>query len=89
MVFSEMVELIYSIVGLSEFNVSFENWCVPCKIQSRCKYGKSNQLSLKIDCKDLLDSFENEKRKQLKKLQKIADIDDNYETILSRVKINT
>jgi len=84
-----MTELIYSIVGLSEFSISFENWCVPCKIQNRCRYGKSNQLNLKIDCSGLLNSFENEKRQQLKKLQKIADIEDDYETILSRVKINT
>ena len=84
-----MTELIYSIVGLSEFSISFENWCVPCKIQNRCRYGKNNQFNLKIDCSDLLNSFESEKRRQLKKLQKTADIDDDYETILSRVKINT
>lgn len=83
-----MVELIYSIVGLSEFNISFENWCVPCKIQNRCKNGKNNPLALKIDCKDLLESFENERRSQLKTQQKIADINDSYETILSRVKVN-
>lgn len=84
-----MAELIYSIIGLSEFNVSFENWCVPCKNQNRCRFGKKVPFTLKIDCKDLLNSFENERKKQLRVIQKKADIDDDYETLLSRVKINT
>ncbi|MHA1729194.1 MAG: hypothetical protein ACTSWY_10745 [Promethearchaeota archaeon] len=83
-----MSELIYSIIGLSEFNISFENWCVPCKFQGRCRYGKKEPLALRIDCNDLLKSFENERRKQIKKEQKKADINDDYEKILSRVKVN-
>ena len=79
----------YRIAGLNEFEITFENYCVPCKFQRRCRYGKSAPLTLAIDCKDLLQAYEKERFEQMKIAQKEADIEDTYEQIESRIKVNT
>lgn len=83
-----MSELFFTIVGMSEYNISFENYCVPCKWQARCRYGKKNPLSLVISCNNLLEAYETKRYDLMKKAQKEADIEDTYEQIEARVKVN-
>ncbi|MBN2155115.1 MAG: hypothetical protein JW776_03670 [Candidatus Lokiarchaeota archaeon] len=83
------MSLIYRISGLNEFEITFEEYCVPCKFQRRCRYGKSSPLTISIDCKDLLRAYEKERYEQMREAQKQADIEDTYEQIESRIKVNT
>ena len=83
-----MPELIYRVSGLSEFTISFENYCVPCKMQQRCKYGKKNPFQINIDCNDLLQAYEKKRYELMRKAQKEASIEDTYEDIEKRVKVN-
>ncbi|MBD3351630.1 MAG: hypothetical protein GF364_09105 [Candidatus Lokiarchaeota archaeon] len=83
-----MPELIYRISGLSDFTISFENFCVPCKWQRRCRYGKKAPLNVIIGCNDLLEAYNEKRLEQMRRLQKEADIEDSYEDIESRMNIN-
>lgn len=83
-----MPDLVLTISGLSEYSISFENYCVPCKLQRRCRYGKTNPLVIKIDCKDLMDAYQKKRYQAMKKAQKEADIEDTYEDIEDRVNVN-
>jgi hypothetical protein len=58
------------IVGLQEFQVSFENYCVPCPMQAHCRYGKNNVLQLVIDCNEMTRATEEIRLQEMKKLQK-------------------
>jgi hypothetical protein len=82
-----MVDLKYSITGLSEFTISFEDVCNECDFKG-CQYGKKNPFQILIDCKDLSHAKEKRRFEQLQKLQKEADIDETYEQIAKKVKIN-
>lgn len=81
-------DLIFTITGLSEFTMSFENYCVPCTMQQRCKYGKKTPFQIKIECQDLLKSYEEKRYQLMRKAQKEADIEDTYEEIEKRVNVN-
>ena len=81
-------KLEYSIVGLQEFNISFDKYCVPCEIQSKCKFGKKNPFMVKIDCKELNQAKEKIKYEKLKKLQKSEPISSSYNDLIKKVKIN-
>jgi len=83
-----MPELTYTITGLSEYTISFENYCVPCKYQNRCRYGKKAPLTLLISCHDLLKAYEQQKYELMKKFQKEADINETYEDIEKKAKVN-
>ena len=83
-----MPELIYSITGLSEFTISFENYCVPCKYQNRCRYGKKEPLQITIECSELLQAYEHQRLELMKVAQKEAAIDDTYEMLEKRSKVN-
>ncbi len=48
-----MPKLQYSLTGLSEFTVSFEQYCTPCPWRNHCKFGKDKPLELQLSCKDL------------------------------------
>lgn len=65
-----MGKLTYSLSGLSEFIVNFEEWCVPCPYQKNCKWNKSKPFTVLIDCKDLTNAFEFLKNKEMEKLGK-------------------
>ena len=77
-----------SIIGLQDFNISFESYCRQCDIQKYCKYGKDNPFSVDINCNDLNKAKEKIKLEQLQKLQKKEDVSVSYEDLLKKVKIN-
>ena len=81
-------KLEYSIVGLQEFNISFDKYCGPCEIQGKCEYGKKNPFMVKIDCKELNQAKEEIKYEKLKKLQKTEPISSSYNDLIKKVKIN-
>lgn len=47
------MKLVHSITGLSEFTISFENYCTPCEWQGQCKHGRDSPLEIEVSCKDL------------------------------------
>lgn len=67
-----MPKVSYSIIGLSEFEVTFEDYCRTCpsKLQRYCTHGKSKPLTIKIDCKDIRAALEKQKYAKMQKLQK-------------------
>ena len=78
----------YSIVGLEDYTISFENYCSLCEIQKFCKWGKEDPFSIKISCSDLNRAKEKVKFEQLQKLQKTEDVSVSYEELIKKVKIN-
>ncbi len=82
-----MATLKYSITGLSQYTISFEQICNECDLKG-CEYNKKNPFQIIIDCKDLTHAKEKRRYEQLQKLQKEADIDETYEQIAKKVKIN-
>ncbi len=78
----------YSIIGLQDYRVSFDNYCVDCEIQKNCKHGRANPFTIMINCTDLNRAKEKIKLEQLNKLQKKADVSISYEDLIKRVKIN-
>ncbi len=82
-----MATLKYSITGLSQYTISFEEICNECDLKG-CEYDKKNPFQIIIDCKDLTHAKEKRRYEQLQKLQKEADIDETYEQIAKKVKIN-
>lgn len=82
-----MATLKYSITGLSQYTISFEEICNECDLKG-CEYGKKIPFQIIIDCKDLTHAKEKRRYEQLQKLQKEADIDETYEQIAKKVKIN-
>jgi len=78
----------YSIIGLQEFNITFNKYCKPCEIQNKCEFGRNNPFMVKIDCKELNQAKEKIKYEKLKKLQKEEPITSSYEDLIKQVKIN-
>jgi len=78
----------YSIIGLEDYTVSFNNYCSLCEIQQFCKWGKDEPFSINISCSDLNRAKEKVKFEQLQKLQKIEDVSVTYEELVKKVKIN-
>ena len=48
-----MGRLSYNIIGLEEFAISFQDYCVSCEWQRRCRYGKAEPFQIHISCKEL------------------------------------
>ncbi|MFO8019324.1 MAG: hypothetical protein R6U96_11865 [Promethearchaeia archaeon] len=78
----------YSIVGLEDYNISFEQYCSVCEIQRHCTWGKDKPFSVRIKCSDLNNAKEKIKYKQLKKLQKTESLDTSYDDLMAKVSIN-
>ena len=78
----------YSIVGLEDYIISFDNYCSLCEIQKFCKWGKNEPFSIGISCGDLNRAKEKVKFEQLQKLQKTEDVSVSYEELVKKVKIN-
>ena len=78
----------YSIVGLQDYTISFERYCLTCEIQQHCKYGKESPFTVDINCGDLNRAKEKIKFDQLQKLQKTEDVSVSYEELIKMVKIN-
>ncbi|MBD3193799.1 MAG: hypothetical protein GF317_02010 [Candidatus Lokiarchaeota archaeon] len=78
----------YSIVGLEDYIISFESYCIECEIQQHCNFGKDIPFNIKISCNDLNQAKEKIKYKQLRKLQKSEDISLTYDDLMKKVKIN-
>jgi len=77
----------FSIVGLEDYTISFENYCSICEIQKFCKWGKDDPFSIKISCSDLNRAKEKVKFEQLQRLQKTEDVSVSYEELFKKVKI--
>ena len=78
----------FSIVGLEDYTISFENYCSICEIQKFCKWGKDDPFSIKISCSDLNRAKEKVKFEQLQRLQKTEEVSVSYEELIKKVKIN-
>jgi len=78
----------YSIIGLEDYNISFESYCTICEIQKFCKWGKEEPFAIKIGCGDLNRAKEKVKFEQLQKLQKTEDVSVPYEELIKKVRIN-
>jgi len=78
----------YSIIGLEDYTISFENYCSLCEIQQFCKWGKDIPFTVQIKCSDLNRAKEKVKFDQLQKLQKTEDVSVSYEELIKKVKIN-
>ena len=78
----------YSIIGLEDYNISFESYCTICEIQKFCKWGKEEPFAIKISCGDLNRAKEKVKFEQLQKLQKTEDVSVPYEELIKKVRIN-
>lgn len=78
----------FSIVGLEDYTISFENYCSICENQKFCKWGKDDPFSIKISCSDLNRAKEKVKFEQLQRLQKTEDVSVSYEELIKKVKIN-
>lgn len=78
----------YSIIGLEDYNISFESYCTTCDIQKYCKWGTEEPFAIKISCGDLNRAKEKVKFEQLQKLQKTEDVSVPYEELIKKVKIN-
>lgn len=65
-----MSKLKMTVAGLQEFNVSFEDYCVPCQWQRNCKYNKNKPFNVVVECKDLTNASEFLKNKEMEKLAK-------------------
>ncbi|HME55494.1 MAG TPA: hypothetical protein VKM55_25035 [Candidatus Lokiarchaeia archaeon] len=48
-----MPKITYSLTGMSEFTVSFENYCTPCPWRKNCKFGKTTPFEILVSCKEL------------------------------------
>ena len=82
-----MVKLIVSVVGLNQFTISFENYCIPCDYQSDCKYGKKGPFQIDIECKEFATAIENREDKAFRKAQKEAAPGESFEDILKKINI--
>ena len=78
----------YSIVGLEDYTIGFNDYCSLCEIQQFCKWGKDEPFSINISCGDLNRAKEKVKFEQLQKLQKTEDVSVSYEELVKKVKIN-
>lgn len=78
----------YSIIGLEDYNISFESYCTICEIQKFCKWGKEEPFAIEISCGDLNRAKEKVKFEQLQKLQKTEDVSVPYEELIKKVRIN-
>lgn len=78
----------FSIVGLEDYTISFDNYCSPCEIQKYCKYGKELPFTVSISCGDLNRAKEKTKFEELQKLQKKVDVSVTYEELIKQVKVN-
>ena len=65
-----MGKLQYNIIGLQEFSISFEEYCVTCEFQSKCKYGKTNPFQFSLDCKEITAALDSKKAEAMDKLGK-------------------
>ena len=78
----------YSIIGLEDYTISFNDYCSLCEIQQFCKWGKDEPFSINISCSDLNRAKEKVKFEQLQKLQKTEDVSVTYEELVKKVRIN-
>ncbi|MFX0029129.1 MAG: hypothetical protein ACFE8B_07960 [Candidatus Hermodarchaeota archaeon] len=78
----------YSIVGLEDYTIGFNDYCSLCDIQQFCKWGKDEPFFISINCGDLNRAKEKVKFEQLQKLQKTEDVSVSYEELVKKVKIN-
>ncbi len=65
-----MGKLSYNIVGLQEFIISFEEYCVTCEFQAKCKYGKAAPFNINLDCKEITVALDHKKAEAMEKLGK-------------------
>jgi hypothetical protein len=84
-----MGKLLVSITGLNQFSISFEEYCIPCEYQSRCKYGKKNPFSVAIECKNLSEAVAARRQEAFMKAQKNAKAGETFEEIEKKIKVNT
>jgi hypothetical protein len=65
-----MAKLTYSLTGLSEFTISFEQWCQPCPWRKNCKFGKVTPFEINVSCKELKYKAEELQFQHVSKVQK-------------------
>ncbi|MHA1732141.1 MAG: hypothetical protein ACTSU5_09360 [Promethearchaeota archaeon] len=67
-----MPKATYSIMGLQEFQITFEDYCrvCPTQLQRYCPYGKDKPFFVEMGCKDITAARDAHKYEQMQKLQK-------------------
>ena len=65
-----MGKISFNITGLSDFEITFQDFCSTCPVQKDCKYGKSNPFLFTIDCNEIRVAEDYKKTEAMKKLQK-------------------
>jgi len=78
----------YSIIGLQEFSISFDKYCMDCQIQQYCEYGRKKPFTVEINCKDINQAKEKIKYDELRRLQKTESMTFSYDDLVKKVKIN-
>ncbi len=63
-----MGRLSYNIIGLEEFVISFQDYCVSCEWQRRCRYGKAEPFQVHISCKELIAALDFKKAIAMEKV---------------------
>lgn len=65
-----MPKLTYALTGLSEYSVSFENYCTPCPWRAHCKFGREKPFEVEVSCRDLKYIEEELRFQEVTKVQK-------------------
>ncbi len=65
-----MTRVSFNITGLSDFEITFQDYCSPCGMQKDCKYGKSNSFTITVSCNELAEAEDYKKTQIMKKIQK-------------------
>ncbi len=67
-----MPKVSYSIMGLQDFQVTFEDYCrvCPTQLQRYCHFGKDKPFFIELGCKDITASRDAMKYEQMQKIQK-------------------
>ena len=65
-----MGKLTFNITGLSDFEISFTDYCTMCDIQSNCKHGKNDPVLVQVSCNDFRKAEKEKKEELMRKVEK-------------------
>ncbi len=65
-----MGRLSFNIVGLQEFIITFEDYCITCEFQRKCRYGSNAPFQVQLDCKEISEANDFKKNELMEKLGK-------------------
>ena len=83
----KMGKLRYNITGMQDFTITFEDYCVPCEYQSKCKFSKNEPFQVLIDCKEITIAREDKKNEHMTQIAK-KNPDWDWETREKKAKVS-